>query len=44
MWAYVERLKRRVANSQDLELINRRADALNAEAADVLEYQGTVLR
>lgn len=30
---------RRVADQRDLELINRHADSLNAEAADVLGYQ-----
>jgi hypothetical protein len=28
-------------NARDLEIINRRADYLNKEAADVLSYQAT---
>ena len=32
----------RVANQRELELINRHADQLNVEAADVLMYQGEV--
>ena len=30
---------RRVADERDLEIINRHADRLNAEAEDVLDYQ-----
>jgi metal-responsive CopG/Arc/MetJ family transcriptional regulator len=30
---------RRAADAKDLEAINRQADALNAEVADVLSYQ-----
>jgi hypothetical protein len=30
---------RRLADQRDLEIINRHADRLNAEAEDVLEYQ-----
>lgn len=30
---------RRFADQRDLEIINRHADRLNAEAEDVLEYQ-----
>ena len=33
---------RRAADARDLALINAHADALNAEADDVLEYQGDV--
>ena len=33
------RLARSATEQRDLEIINRRAEALNAEAADVLEYQ-----
>ena len=32
-------LERRKTELQDLEIINRRADSLNDEAADVLGYQ-----
>lgn len=31
---------RRLADERDLAILNRHADALNREAADVLEYQG----
>ena len=34
------RLTRSEQNARDLEIINRRADFLNREASDVLEYQG----
>lgn len=45
--AFIERVLRRylaeraraARNARDLELINRFADELNAEAADVLRYQ-----
>ncbi len=30
---------RRARDARDLEILNRRADALNAEAEDVLHYQ-----
>jgi metal-responsive CopG/Arc/MetJ family transcriptional regulator len=30
---------KRVQEAQDLEILNRRAEALNAEAEDVLSYQ-----
>jgi len=32
-------LIREEQNARDLEILNRRADALNKEAAEVLEYQ-----
>jgi metal-responsive CopG/Arc/MetJ family transcriptional regulator len=31
---------RRLSDERDLAILNRHADALNREAADVLEYQG----
>lgn len=37
--AYVARAARREKRAQDLEIINRRAAALNHEALDVLDYQ-----
>lgn len=37
--AYITQAIRSEQNAQDLEIINQRADALNAEAADVLDYQ-----
>ncbi|MBI3014239.1 MAG: ribbon-helix-helix protein, CopG family [Candidatus Tectomicrobia bacterium] len=39
VWAFVGQLLRDEQNARDLEIINRRADYLNKEAADVLEYQ-----
>ena len=36
---YIERNKRKIRNSADLELINNSADDLNEEAEDVLPYQ-----
>ena len=39
MWAFIGQLARNELNARDLDIINRRADALNQEAADVLEYQ-----
>ncbi len=37
--AFIQQLIREEQNARDLEIINRHADALNKEAADVLEYQ-----
>jgi metal-responsive CopG/Arc/MetJ family transcriptional regulator len=37
--SYVAQLVRREAEARDLEIINRRADILNEEASDVLDYQ-----
>lgn len=37
--SYLIRLARRKAEQRDLEILNRRADELNAEAEDVLGYQ-----
>jgi len=36
---FIESHTRREQNTRDLEIINRRADFLNREALDVLEYQ-----
>ena len=36
---YIKQLIRDEVNAKDLEIINRRADTLNEEAADVLAYQ-----
>jgi metal-responsive CopG/Arc/MetJ family transcriptional regulator len=36
---FLASLARQEAERRDLEIINRRADALNAEARDVLKYQ-----
>jgi metal-responsive CopG/Arc/MetJ family transcriptional regulator len=37
--SYLLDRERKAANARDLERINRAADRLNSEAADVLEYQ-----
>ncbi len=37
--SYLRQRARAQAHSRDLELINRAADRLNAEAADVLDFQ-----
>ncbi len=37
--AFIVQLIRRQQDARDLEIINRRADHLNQEAADVLTYQ-----
>ena len=37
--AFLQQLAREEQNARDLDIINRRADSLNREAADVLEYQ-----
>jgi len=37
--AFVQQLARNDLNARDLEILNRRADFLNEEAADVLSYQ-----
>ena len=36
---FVTRLVREQTEKRDLEIINRKADALNQEAEDVLDYQ-----
>ncbi len=38
-WAYIEQLQREEQAARDLEILNRRADYLNGEMADVLLYQ-----
>jgi metal-responsive CopG/Arc/MetJ family transcriptional regulator len=37
--AFIRQAIRNERNARDLEIINRRADRLNREAADALEYQ-----
>jgi metal-responsive CopG/Arc/MetJ family transcriptional regulator len=39
VWAFVSQIARNEQNAHDLEILNRRADFLNDEAADVLSYQ-----
>ena len=36
---FIAQMLRNKQNAKDLEIINKRADYLNKEAADVLEYQ-----
>jgi metal-responsive CopG/Arc/MetJ family transcriptional regulator len=36
---FIKHLEQLEADRRDLEILNRRADALNEEAADVLTYQ-----
>lgn len=38
-WAYLAQLRHEAQAAHDLEILNRRADYLNAEAADALLYQ-----
>ena len=38
--AYLTRLEKAERDARDVEIINANADGLNAEAMDVLEYQG----
>jgi metal-responsive CopG/Arc/MetJ family transcriptional regulator len=37
--AYIAQIARHTQNTKDLEIINERADDLNEEALDVLDYQ-----
>lgn len=39
VWALVRQLAHNEQDARDLEILNRRADFLNEEAADVLSYQ-----
>jgi metal-responsive CopG/Arc/MetJ family transcriptional regulator len=36
---YLSTLARREQDARDLEIMNRHADAMNAEASDLLDYQ-----
>jgi len=38
-WALLKQLLRDAESAKDLEILNQRADTLNREAAEVLEYQ-----
>jgi metal-responsive CopG/Arc/MetJ family transcriptional regulator len=40
---YLELVKRKKRDQQDLEILNRLSDKLNREAADVLRYQAELL-
>ena len=39
IWAFIGQIVRERQNARDIEIINRKADQLNAEAEDVLGYQ-----
>jgi hypothetical protein len=39
IWAFIKQIIRNQQNARDVEIINRNADRLNAEALDVLTYQ-----
>lgn len=39
IWAFIKQIMRDQQNARDIEIINRNADRLNAEALDVLTYQ-----
>jgi metal-responsive CopG/Arc/MetJ family transcriptional regulator len=39
IWAFIGQILRDRQNARDIEIINRNADRLNAEAQDVLAYQ-----
>jgi len=39
IWAFIGQIIRERQNARDIEIINRNADRLNAEAHDVLAYQ-----
>jgi metal-responsive CopG/Arc/MetJ family transcriptional regulator len=39
VWTFIDRALRDEQNAKDLEILNRRAEVLNREAADVLAYQ-----
>lgn len=41
-WAYIAKLRRAQRNARDIEIINQRADYLNAEVLDALSYQVTL--
>jgi metal-responsive CopG/Arc/MetJ family transcriptional regulator len=40
--AYITQIDRHKQNTKDLEIINERADDLNEEALDVLDYQAAL--
>lgn len=39
IWTFIKQIIRQQQNARDIEIINRHADRLNAEALDVLAYQ-----
>lgn len=38
-WAFIDQLRRAKRDARDIEIINRRAEYLNDEVMDALEYQ-----
>jgi metal-responsive CopG/Arc/MetJ family transcriptional regulator len=42
IWAFIGQIIRERQNARDIEIINSKADQLNAEAEDVLGYQVAV--
>ncbi|MCE7989790.1 MAG: hypothetical protein DYG89_52255 [Caldilinea sp. CFX5] len=41
-WSYIAKLRRAQRNARDIEIINQRAEYLNAEVLDALTYQVAV--
>ena len=39
IWAYIDQIVSERQSARDVEMINRMADLLNAEAEDILSYQ-----
>jgi len=39
LWSFIAQMIRDEQNARDIQIINKRADYLNQEAADVLTYQ-----
>jgi len=39
LWSFIAQMIRDEQNARDIQIINKRADYLNQEAADVLAYQ-----
>jgi metal-responsive CopG/Arc/MetJ family transcriptional regulator len=39
IWSFIRQIIRDQQNARDIEIVNRHADRLNAEALDVLSYQ-----
>lgn len=44
LWAFMKKQQGTKSAKGDLDIINQHADALNEEAADVLEYQVSLLK
>ncbi len=39
IWAYAEKVKRKLRDQKDTQILNKKSDVLNKEAKDVLSYQ-----